>query len=491
MPVCDAMSGAMAGPAGESAAAGSPSSHAAADRALMDVAERALRSPRGKVALALHLSRLRPPAPRPHHARTARALLQDSAQRHGGQVFALRNGDLVLLCTAPAEEQRLTATPSSPRALPAALLRLFGADAPDQAPLTTMWRLEEEGDRFWTFITAAPDPAPGHPLGEAARDGAAGGAAGLVALDALLANSALPDLLVQQTAIHLQPGRDLPLSARLAPLFREITVSLATLSQRTDLAEAVADPFLFRHFTTLLDARMLDHVHEDLAQGGRMTRGAVRQNLRLHLNLTPEGIVSTAFARVADMAQRIGARFGVEVSLMEATADPQLMEYARRLLDMAGFPLIVDGLDDVALTISHPAGLRPSLVKLTWSPRLADPAPAARRAIDAAMARIGPERLVLHRAEAEEALAWGPARGIMRFQGYFLDAVQAAGRIATCHSARPCTLRQCITRAGALSPAIRMACGNPGLLDMAPYRTGGASAGSGAETAHAVAPSCR
>jgi len=455
---------------------------AASDRALKDMAERALRAPRGKLALALHLSRLRPPAPRPHQTRMARALLQDTAQLHSGQVFALRNGDLLLLCTAPPDEQRLITTPSSPRALPAALLRLFGADIPDQEKLTTTWRLEDEGDRFWMFVTAPPGPAQAD-AAEDAPDDSGDSAARLTALDTLLTTSFLPDLLAQQTAIHLQPGRGLPLSARLTPLFREITFSLATLSQRTDIAEAVADPFLFRHFTKLLDARMLEHMHADLEQSGKITRGAVRQNLRLHLNLTPEGIVSTAFARLADAAQRVGARFGVEVSLMEATADPQLMDYARRLLDMAGFPLIVDGLDHVALTISHPAGLRPALVKLTWSPLLADPAPDVRRAIDAAIARIGPERLVLHRAEGEDALVWGQARGIMRFQGYFLDAVQAAGRIATCHSARACTLRQCIARAGALSPAIRMGCGNPGLLDMAPYGRGAGSQ----EAAHAVA----
>jgi hypothetical protein len=477
-PASDGMIGVIPGiPVGEVVAQGALPSHAAADRALTDMAERALRAPRGKLALALHVSRLRPPAPRPHHVRTARALLQDTAQRHSGQVFTLRNGDLLLLCTAPADDARLITAPSSPQALPAALLRLFAADAPEPEQLTTMWRLEEEGERFWNFITAPSARAPGD-AAEEARDGAPGSAAGLTALDTLLSTSFLPDLLAQQTAIHLQPGRDLPLSARLAPLFREITFSLVTVSQRTDIAEAIADPFLFRHFTTLLDARMLEQLHDDLEQGGKMTRGAMRRSLPLHLNLTPEGIVSAAFARVADAAHRIGARFGVEVSLMEATADPQLMDYARRLLDMAGFPLIVDGLDHVALTIGHPAGLRPSLVKLTWSPRLADPAADARRAIDAAIARIGPERLVLHRAECEEALVWGQARGIMRFQGHFLDAVQAAGRIATCHSARACTLRQCIARAGSLSPASRMGCGNPGLLDMAPYRAGGPAGGA-------------
>jgi len=67
------------------------------ERLLHEASERAMRHPAGRVALVLHLSRLAPPAPRPHHIRVARVLLQDSAQRFGGQVIGLRNQDLVLL----------------------------------------------------------------------------------------------------------------------------------------------------------------------------------------------------------------------------------------------------------------------------------------------------------------------------------------------------------------------------------------------------------
>src|ERR1019366_417693 len=71
---------------------------AGSERQLLDAAQRLARRPQGWTALALHLSRLRPPAPRPHHRRIAQAMLQDAARRHDGQVHALRNGDIVLLC---------------------------------------------------------------------------------------------------------------------------------------------------------------------------------------------------------------------------------------------------------------------------------------------------------------------------------------------------------------------------------------------------------
>jgi EAL domain-containing protein (putative c-di-GMP-specific phosphodiesterase class I) len=216
---------------------------------------------------------------------------------------------------------------------------------------------------------------------------------------------------------------------------------------------------------------MLQLLQQDLEAGGRLTRPTVRQGLKLHLNLTLEGIISPAFARLSQTARHIGARLGVEISLMEAVSDPPLMQYAHSLLELAGFPLILDGLDQTSLVLTRAASLRPDLVKLTWSPRLADSPPPAKAAIDAAIERLTPARIVLARAETEDALVWGQSRGITRYQGFYLDAVRAAGRIAVCHSARACTLRQCMSRAGTLNATIRGACGNPGLLDITPGQT--------------------
>lgn len=439
------------------------------DRLLADAAERALRAPRGKLAFVLHLSALKPPAPRAHHVRIARALLQDSAQRYGGQVFPLRNGDLVLLCAAPPEDNRLVSGQASPIALPGALARLFGGDAPEPARLSTLWRLDTEGADFRDYLAQRPTNPAHHalPVEEPVANTAA-----LAALEALIATAPVPELLAQQTAIELRPGRTLPLTARLAPLFRELTFSFAAIAEQQDVADAVADPFLFRHFASKLDARMLEVLQADVESAGPLTRATLRQSLPLHLNLTLEGIVSPAFARLVQSARRSGARFGVEISMLEAVSDLPLVGYARTLLDLAGFPLILDGLDQASIVMTHPAGLSPALIKLAWSPRLADAPPPLQAAVDAAISRIGPERIVLARAEAEDALVWGQSRGIARYQGFYLDAVQAAGRIAICPAARACNLRQCMARAGTLAQTVRGACGNPGLLDTTPVPPG-------------------
>lgn len=438
---------------------------AAGEQLLADAAERALHAPRGKIALALHLSRLTPPAPHAHHTRVALSLLQDSAERHDGHVFAMRNGDIVLLCSAPVDVPAGLRGQPFPQSLQTALTQLFGATASDTQGLATLWRLETQSAAFRAYVAdrQAEPPPPSQ-----ANDPATYNEAAVEALESLLTSGNVSDLLAQQTAIQLRPGKTLPLAARLVPLFRELTFARAALTQRHDTDGALDDPFLFRHFAATLDARMLEHVLADLAAAGRLTRPALALQFPLNLNMTLESIVSPAFARLVQGAKRYNLSVGVEISLMEATADLSLMEYAATLLSRAGFTLLLDGLDHIALAMTHPAALQPDLVKLIWSPRMLDLPPDMQSALDAAIARLGPGRVVLHRAESEAALAWGQARGITRYQGFFLDAVQAAARIAVCHSARACSLSQCTMRAGTLNPAQRSGCGNPGLLDMAP-----------------------
>ena len=436
----------------------------ATERLLVDETERALRLPRGRVAVALHLSRLKTHAPQPHHARISRALLQDMALRCGGQVFLMRNGDIVLLCSVEAASSGPAMRSASPLALPAMFAHLFGADAPGLARLTSLWRLETEADTFRAYIA---DRHADPPQPELAGFEETGGIAQISAVEALIDAMPIDETLTLQTAVRVRGGGPMPLSSRLTPLFREFTFALAAASPRADLQRAIADPFLFRHFAARLDARMLTHVRDDLLAGGKLTRPAVLGRLPIHLNITLDGIVSPAFSRLTQAAQSRGAHFGIEISLMEAASDLGLLAYARQMLRAAGFALILDGLDHIALTMTHPGGLQPDLVKLMWSPQLADATPPMRAAVASCIDRIGVNRIVLQRADSEQAVVWGQAHGLSRYQGFFLDAVQAARRIAVCHSARACTLRQCTARGSTMNASIRTECGNPALLDMA------------------------
>jgi hypothetical protein len=434
-----------------------------AERLLMDAAERALRAPKGKMAMALHLSRLQPPAPRPYHTRIALALMQDTARRLGGQVFPMRNADLVLLCPTPGDEDGDGRDPLRDFTLPESLEQLFAADAPDAA-LTSLWRLDETPGAFRDYIhQRQTEPPAKERVAEEAPS-----AGGLAALLARVRATDLRLLMTQQTAVTLRPGRGVPLSARIAPLFRELTVNHAALPQGGP-ATLLADPFILRHLAGTMEARVLVQLQEDLESEGPLTRPALLLGMPIHVNLSAEAIVSPDFARLTGIAAARGARLAVEVPAMAWVADPALTAFAGMLLRQADVTLVLDGIDHAALTMLRPLSPETSLVKVKWSPRMEDGSASLVTRIDAAIEAIGAARVVLQDADCEAALIWGQAHGIIHYQGPYLDAVQAASRMAVCHGARVCTLRQCNTRGLALSAPARSGCSNPGLLDMTPF----------------------
>jgi len=415
-------------------------------RHLFDAVERAMRAPRGRMALVLHLSRMARPAPRAHHRRIGRAVMEDAAHRHAGQVFALHNDDLLLLFRSEDAGIPVVAT----------LARLFLVDVPDAAGVTTLWSLARDGAAVRQYAQARLlDAVPGFASCEPV-----GSANAIDAIDSIVQHSRISDLAQRQTAVLLTAGRH----ARLQPLFREIKFSVAVLEARiAATGHADADPFLFRHLASRWDGRMLDALRQDLQVNGPLTAGARDQDPTLHLDLTLAGVLSDQFAQFAATCRAVGARVGIEISLVEACADPEAFLTARTRLRLAGLALVLDGVSHHALMLTTPMVLEPDLVKLDWSPTLPEAGSAVRKAITA----LGSDRVVLHRAETEDALRWGLAQGIQRFQGRHIDAMLAAGRIGACMHGGGCSLRQCSERASATGPSGRAGCSNPTLLDAA------------------------
>lgn len=364
-------------------------------------------------------------------------------------MFALPNGDMALLFR-----------PSDGGAGVLGLIaRLFKADVSDVSGLWSLWPLPAgmqpalgwlaervtEGDR------APPSPEP------------QSSTRAVAAMDTIVQTGALSDLMHRQTAILLRPGR----AVAVVPLFREVAISTAVLEARTMGAQAAADPFLFSHLAARLDRRMLSVLRDDVPDGGLLSMGLGAA--ALHVNMTLAGILSAGFAAFASAcpgALASGLRIGVEVPFVEAFADIKSFILARERLRLAGLHLVLDGVSHHALALTSPGVLGPSLVKLNWSPAMMKTGVAPGVDLRAAVARLGPERIVLHRAESEAAIAWGLGHGITRFQGRHVDAMLAAERLRACPSAKGCTLRQCTERATATGPAGRAGCRNVALLDL-------------------------
>jgi hypothetical protein len=407
------------------------------ERMLVDTIHRLCRTPIGRVAVVLHLSRLRPPAPRAHHRRVARALLQDAAQRHDGQVFVLRNGDQVLICAAgrPVSSRRGWhdhkpaggATRLEPRDLPAMLVRLMQIDAPDPARLASVFNLPAEQDGLIAYAEARLEetvlPASVDEEGFGPADIAAG---------------------LDDTRMRRQTGVMVSLKARsgFRPVYTETDHALPV--------GAVRDPFLLRHLAGAVDRGML---HQGVARP------------KLHLNLSLAGPSMAEFAAVAQRCRAEGTGLAVEITLLEACADPDKFTRLRRGLHLAGIEVGLDGISHLALAISAPAVLGADFYKLDWSPRLPGLAVHERADLAASLAAIGLDRVVLNGADEEQAMRWGLGQGIRRFQGRHVDIILAAERMMVCPHAEGCTLTQCADRARATDPAGRRGCLNVGLLD--------------------------
>ncbi len=408
--------------------AGSASLETPAERAL----DRVLRSGHAASVLRLCLSRLQPSGPQPYHSRIARCLFDDTVQQGGGQVFPCKNGDLVLI-----------AGPEPVASLGAALMRLFRTEAPSDQHLLGIWSLPaDEASVRLEFAGFAGEAAPAEdlppPLGA------------IAAIDTLLASARYGEFVRRQTAVRIQ-------GSRMTDMFQELSVSLSAIEARIGLqVPSRADPYLFRYIAGQLNGRML----ASLAEAG------LSGTLALHINVPLALIASPGFAAVRDAARRAKILLGVEIALAEAIADIRLFQEMRTRLQEGGCTVALDGADHGALLQCDPAALQPDLLKLEWSPLI--PALPAReqRRLRRALEVLGPDRVVVYRAETEAALVWGLGRGIACFQGRQVDLMLTADRLRGCPHAAACTLRQCIDRAAASDEG-----GQHGCLDLA--RLGG------------------
>jgi hypothetical protein len=427
--------------------------------ALQEAVRRCVRGGAARSVLLLHLSApgLAQPRHAAYHARVARAVLTDVAHRLDGEVLRLANGDLALVC------RRRAGTPDpigpdgeGPDGLPAVLNRLFAITGVRDQDLFCRWQLPRDAASLQEQLALPPQAATPPP--------AAAPADPLGAVAALLDVSGLPTAMRRQTAVQLDPGGGM---RRLRACFQEVTVSIAALETRiAAYGRAQSDPFVFRHVAARLDQPMMAALqHQLAAYPPRSPRDAAGRPVPVHINLALPGILSDALGDLVALCRAHGRRLGVEVSMIEAFADPALCNAAQQRLERLGVDLILDGVTAEALQMIRPGTLGAAMLKLDWTPSLARLAGLPRGRMIEALRAIGPDRLVLQHAETEAALVWGRANGIALFQGRHIDAMMAASRITVCAHAAGCTLRQCIDRAAAIEPSGRAGCRDFALLD--------------------------
>lgn len=321
-----------------------------APQPLAGALQHALRDPRGRVVLRVEDAA-------PHLRKLARAALQEGALAAGGQVLDGPGGEVWLVGAEASRAARLLDL----------LDRLI---APAAAQILA---LERDAARLLAYAAGSAPPPPG-PTADGPELGG---------LDDVLATLPLPALLRRLQGWPVAAPGTRPAFLRLEPDRPRLAAALGTLGQDHDL---------LYHAATRLAARVLAAIANPAELRGLIGPVAAP---RLHMPM-PVGPRPQA-------SQPLPPGLLVATIPLAALAEPQALATRHAALTAAGIGLEIEGLDAAALRLLDPAALPEALLRLRWSPAL-DGAWA-----EAAIARFGPERIVLTGATPSEASRLGVA----------------------------------------------------------------------------------
>lgn len=421
-------------------------SEAAAERKLMmqlqeglllDYAERLEKFRKQRQALHLHLSRLAPQNRREPQMRAVAAAFDPLILDNRAQVFTLFRGDVIVVFPARHRDE-----------VEAALIRLRFLFADD--PLLDD---ESDGDRFATWYHLAEDypaflrlaqqvyaeqearrradialersPEPPPPRTPPARRLKPLTPAVLGKLEEALARTDLSNL-VRHQSVSAIVGRSHP-----QHMFSEVFVSISDLREIfVPEVDVASDRWLFQHLTETLDRRVLALVgagHDRSLAGG------------FSLNLNVRTLLGEAFLDFDDgIAGSLRGTIVLEIQLYDILADVGAYLFARDFARERGYRICVDGVGPETLPLVDRARIGADLVKLMWSPELADARGVDAHPLHAALARSSRKRVVLARVDTAEQIRVGQDLGLTMFQGRGVERlIQTQGQRRTAERATP------------------------------------------------------
>lgn len=417
---------------------------------LLDATERVGRIRDGRMAVHLHLSRLKPQNRQDGYLRVAGRMLEPMVSAYRGQIFLLTNSDIVFIVSQP-----------SPLDLKDHVHRLRGLFAKD--PLTnddsgdgtdrfcTTYDLTFDYDAFVDMVKEALAAARTKVRTQTSAD--------LKPLDATSLSGVLEKLTMldatpfvrRQSAISLAGGGNAEV------IFQEFFISVGDL-QRAIAPDInlLSNRWMFQHLSSTLDRRLLEALRRL-----RLTK----MPPALHLNLNIPSLTDPAF-QALDQSLPEGVGLGVEVQILDVLADSRRFFETQRQLKERGRHLAIDGLNEATLNFMDVGRTGADLYKLDWTPEMQEP--HRRDSILSALKHVDPAKLLLARCDSEIAIAWGIDHGLQKFQGRYVEAMLAATTMAVCDKAAACTLAQCTSRHSVIAGSLRQDCGNNQMLDTPP-----------------------
>jgi hypothetical protein len=341
--------------------------------------------------LVLWLSRLPADLARAPHRRLARAALAPLERADRAQSFVLPSGDIAVAWRgsgAPALQDSLDAVAhlfagsEEVIADPAALCEVL--DLPADAHAIRAIACSSRATRADPQATDAP--AAGVPLDTAS----------LTELEITLAQTDMARF------VRRRPVCEYDSRGRFQRRWETRYLSVEEIASVLAPGRALqAEPWLFRRLTRTFDRRMLALL---AAPAELRDAGPFGLNLNIASILAPEFLRFDAALPVA-----LRGEVTLELLAVDILADLPAFVFARDFAHARGYRLLLRAGSSEVLTLLPPGRLGVDLVRLRWSPTLAEHRPNA---------DLGdPAHLVLGHADTPQALGWGRQHGILLFQG--------------------------------------------------------------------------
>ena len=383
---------------------------------LLNRLKRVEANPTGVYAIHLHLSKLRSINRQPHFIKIAARTFDPLTENFEATVFPLHNADLVVICRNVPVDDADSAIDK--------VRSLFGEDpllsAQDGAfedNFSTWYDLSQPED-FSSFVSIANDLAVEAQRTRQQQDeteevedkdlGEPLGAMNLAAINQKLQGTRVADLIREQTCLLMGPGGPGEI------VFRENFVSMTELKKRiAPDVNLFASPWLFQYLTETLDKRML------AVLSNRDIEGLANP---LSLNLNIGTILSRDFQKFHQAMGKNTSKIIIEMQVIDIFADMSAFGYARDTLQERGYRVLVDGLSPLSLQFFNPGDLQSDFVKINWGAEFEGDTDATRIAqMRDVVTSTGKDSVILARVDTEEAVKWGLALGVSRFQGFFID----------------------------------------------------------------------
>ncbi len=391
---------------------------------LLDYAERLRKHLPGRRAVHLQLSKLQAVNLRSHNLRIATEFFTGLVGRYEGQLFVLKNRDIVIVLKGAKVAQ-----------IDEVVLRLrylFSDDPLVQddeegaAAFCGWYDLEKDYLEFLQLAKrlhhdalhgdepkkkkkplpqiSKPEvrelPEPTEPLTPTR----------LAQIEAAIASFDLSSMIRRQMVCIILKD------AAPKPVFNEVYFSIDELRYRLmPEVDLLSDRWLFQRLTCTLDQRLLKLLPAIEAEVGLPTS----------ININISTLLSDAFTSFDnEMRARHSKSMILELQPFDVIADMGAFTFARNLARTKGYKLCLDGLSSLNLPLLYRDRLGVDLAKVLWqSDEQASPGDSAAKELAECVQSAGPTRVVLTRCDDERALEFGRSLGITLYQGRYIDTL--------------------------------------------------------------------